>query len=262
MTTNRIIAHRGFAEQYPENTIYAVTESAQYVNMVEIDVRQCATGDLVVFHDETVDRLTGATGAVIEKSLSQLRALDVADSGESIPTLPEMLATLPDRTRVNLELKTTDTDAIARVIELCERHDTDVLYSSFYDGVIRTIRKFRPQAPIAVLAHHQQVISDRLVVAEDVGAVAFHPSFTLVNDWNGTSTEAVSNTESVDVPVDIRGGDVTVGADIVALAQELGLQVNVWVAPDREAVNMLFNRGVDGVMVDHFDYVPESMNPN
>lgn len=255
MRGKRVIAHRGFADQYPENTVTSVVESIGRADMVEVDVRPCATGELVVFHDETLDRLTDATGAVAEQPLSRLRELDVGGSGEPIPTLPELLAAVPDGPRVNLELKTTRPDAVARAINVCERHGVDVLYSSFHDGAVRTVRELRPGAALAVLAHRGHAIGDRLGLASELGAVAFHPSVALVEGWTGAPTD----TDSLDVSVDVEDDTVTVDADIVALAHGLGLRVNAWTAPNHDAVRRLFDRGVDGVMIDHPEDVPREM---
>ena len=66
----RLIAHRGFAAVHPENTVRAVRAAARVADAVEVDVRRCATGELVVIHDATVDRVTDGTGPVADHSLA------------------------------------------------------------------------------------------------------------------------------------------------------------------------------------------------
>lgn len=256
MNGPRIIAHRGLADQYPENTVLAIVESTRHVDMIEIDAQPCATEEIVVFHDEELDRLTDATGRVDETPLSRLRELDVNGSGEPIPTLSELLAAVPDGVRVNLELKAAEPAVIERTIGICERHGTDVLYSSFSDDALRSVRELRPEAHVAVLNHRTQPVGDRLALAREIDAVAYHPGFALVDGWTGAATEPVADPASIDVGVAVDGTDVTTDADVVALAHGLDLVVNVWTAPDADAVRELATRRVDGVMVDHLEDVP------
>ncbi len=111
----RLIAHRGFAATAPENTIAAVQSAAEYADAVEFDVRRCGSGELVVIHDETVDRVTGGVGAVADSSLEELQSLTVLQSGERVPTLEEMLEVVPPSVEINLEMK--ELDIAADVLE-------------------------------------------------------------------------------------------------------------------------------------------------
>ncbi|MFH0849946.1 MAG: glycerophosphodiester phosphodiesterase family protein [Candidatus Bathyarchaeota archaeon] len=76
--------------------------------MTELDVHLCASGELVVIHDETVDRTTDGSGRVGEMTLGELRALD-AGKGERIPTLEDVFSALQDRIAVNVEIKGRET---------------------------------------------------------------------------------------------------------------------------------------------------------
>lgn len=87
----RLIAHRGARAEEPENTLRAVKRAAECgADAVEIDVRLSNDQELVIMHDETLDRTTNGSGKVSEQTLEQLRALD-AGKGEQIPTLSEVL---------------------------------------------------------------------------------------------------------------------------------------------------------------------------
>lgn len=105
MSGMRLIAHRGCAGQYPENTVSAVRQSAPHVDYVELDVRRCGSGELVVFHDEELDRKTAATGPVAATDRATLRGLTIGDTGEGIPSLREALDAIPDGVGVELDLK-------------------------------------------------------------------------------------------------------------------------------------------------------------
>ena len=109
----RLIAHRGFAGVNPENTLTAVGEAATVADAVEVDIRRCATGELVVVHDETVDRVTDGEGPVADHSLAELRGLDVLGTGEGVPTLEAVLEAVPDGVGANVELKEPGTAADA-----------------------------------------------------------------------------------------------------------------------------------------------------
>lgn len=219
-STPRVIGHRGCADQYPENTIAAIEAAAPHVDGVEIDVRPCGTGELVVFHDETLERVTDGSGHVADTSFAELRALDVHGSGESIPTLEELLAAVPERLPVNVELKATGIEA--DVVEVCRDSDVPVLYSSFFESALRDLRRAESSAPIAVLCH--EAAEDRLALASELDAVAFHPSVELALE-----------------------------TDVVAEAHGRDLAVNAWTAETEGEARRLRERNVDGVFVDRWD---------
>ncbi len=99
------IGHRGAAGHEPENTLLSLNKAVELgCDMTEIDVHVCASGEVVVIHDEEVYRTTNGTGFVSQMSLDALKALD-AGKGESIPTLEEVLSALKGRIQLNIELK-------------------------------------------------------------------------------------------------------------------------------------------------------------
>jgi glycerophosphoryl diester phosphodiesterase len=77
----RLIAHRGFADVYPENTIAAVQKAAPRTDMIEIDVRRCNSGEIVVFHDPTLDDRTDASGRVADTTIETIEQAEVSNSG-------------------------------------------------------------------------------------------------------------------------------------------------------------------------------------
>ena len=126
-----VAAHRGWSTKYPENTMEAFRAAAALgVDQIETDIRVTADGELVIIHDETVDRTTDGTGLVREHTLAQLMALDAGiKKGEQfrgcrIPTFVEFLdfiSTLPDMT-VDFELKEYPTAGReAEAYALCDR---------------------------------------------------------------------------------------------------------------------------------------------
>jgi len=111
-----ILAHRGASADAPENTLPAFEEAvAQGADGVELDVMLCGSGELVVCHDERLDRLAGRDLAVKATPLAELRKLDVGrhlgfKAFATIPTLEEVFAALPARFLVNVELKCDSLD--------------------------------------------------------------------------------------------------------------------------------------------------------
>ena len=91
MTSMQIVAHRGGPKYAPENTLAAFRNAiAQGVDGLEFDVQMTKDGELVVIHDETVDRTSNGVGAVRELTFEQIRALDVGN-GEKVPTFKEVV---------------------------------------------------------------------------------------------------------------------------------------------------------------------------
>ncbi|MFW6383179.1 MAG: glycerophosphodiester phosphodiesterase, partial [Nanoarchaeota archaeon] len=99
------IGHRGAMGYEPENTLSSFEKAIELgVDMIELDVRLCKDLEVVVFHDDKLSRFANAEGYVIEKSLEELKKLDVKGGGK-IPALREALNHINKRAKVNIELK-------------------------------------------------------------------------------------------------------------------------------------------------------------
>lgn len=119
-----IVAHRAGAGRFPENTARAVREVAPAVDAVEIDVRRCGSGDLVAFHDRTVDRLTDASGPVDSFSIHELTRLRVQGTSATIDRFETVLGAVPSDTRVFVDLK--EDEIVHAVTEAVANVDTEV----------------------------------------------------------------------------------------------------------------------------------------
>ena len=217
----RTIGHRGCAAQFPENTVRAVRGSAPHVDAVEIDVRRCGTGELVVFHDETVDRLTAASGRVEELSFDELSSLSVDNSDATIPSLAAVLDAVPVGTGINVEVK--HGGMCEEVCSLVESVDNDVWVSSFDADAVAAFRG----TPVPTAYLFGDSFEGNIEAALDLGCEFVHPHY-----------------EAVD-------------ARRVERAHERGLGVNAWTVPTAEAVGRLRDAGVDGVIVDTWEIVGE-----
>src|SRR3989344_4626849 len=99
------IAHRGASGHKPENTLAAFAKALEIgVDIIELDVRVCKTGELVVFHDMALERTTNGNGLVADTSLEELKKLD-AGGGEQVPTLKEVIDLVNKRVVLNIEMK-------------------------------------------------------------------------------------------------------------------------------------------------------------
>jgi glycerophosphoryl diester phosphodiesterase len=101
------IAHRGLHDaSHPENSLAAFEAAAEAGYPIELDVHLTADGGVVVFHDDTLERMTGHPGTLRERSLAELSALRVLGTDEPIPSLAEVLERVAGRVPVLVELKT------------------------------------------------------------------------------------------------------------------------------------------------------------
>ncbi len=219
----RLIAHRGFAAENPENTLRAVRVAAPVADAIEVDVRRCATGELVVIHDATVDRVSDGTGRVLEHSLAELRALDVLGTGAGVPTLAAVLAAVPDGVDLNVELKESGTAADA--LSLLDGASTETWISAFAEDVLVECRAADPTVPRAYLTPTGDLTA--VETAVELGCTALHPAVDVCDET------------------------------LVAAAHESGLAVNAWTVEDRETARTLADIGVDGVIADRPDVLDE-----
>ncbi|MBS2023797.1 MAG: glycerophosphodiester phosphodiesterase [Deltaproteobacteria bacterium] len=187
-----VLAHRGASRDAPENTLAAFQLAReQGADGVELDVQLCATGEVVVFHDTTLGRITGRPGLLEEASLDTLRTLDAGAhkaarfAGERIPLLQEVLEATPKGFLVNIELKCErldDRGLTARTIErIRDASASDrVLLSSFNPLCLRHAQSLAPDLPRALLFHSNQGLLLRNAAAAPlVGAHALHPEGVL-----------------------------------------------------------------------------------
>lgn len=162
------IGHRGAAGLAPENTLASIEQAISLgLDLVEVDVRQTCDGHLVILHDERVDRTTNGTGLVSTMPLLALRELD-AGAGQRIPTLGELLQTAHGRIGLILELKVPGLAAQAYESVQRSAFTGPVIYASFIQNELCSIREADPQAQTMVL--FSRWVKDPVAVAQHVRA--------------------------------------------------------------------------------------------
>ncbi len=144
--TGRPIAHRGLhdaAKGVIENTLAAAEAAVAESFAIECDVQMSADGEVFVFHDDGLDRLTDATGRVIEKSAAEMRRARIAGSDESPPTFAEFLALVAGRTPIVCELKSRfdrDFRLGDRIAALAAAYDGPLALKSFDPDLVAYLR--------------------------------------------------------------------------------------------------------------------------
>ncbi len=167
------VGHRGASGYEPENTLLAFKKAIEIgADMIELDVRRCKSGELVVIHDETVNRTTNGKGEVSEKTLTELKGLEM-EKGERIATLEEVLDFLDKKIKVNIELKDKDIAMQARAVieQYIEENGwtyEDLLVSSFHHEELMQFKLADPEIRIGVLT---EIVPPRfLKFAEEIKA--------------------------------------------------------------------------------------------
>lgn len=145
-----VFGHRGASGLAPENTLASFARAvALGVDGVELDVRLTSDGEVVVLHDERLERTTNGAGLVCETPYRALRRLD-AGGGEKVPTLGEVFDLVPPHIAVNVELKAAGT-ALA-VVDLLAQTRHPLLVSSFDHVELARFHSAMPQVACAPLA--------------------------------------------------------------------------------------------------------------
>lgn len=234
-----IVAHRGCAAEHPENTIVAVEAAAGVADAVEVDVRRCGTGELVVFHDDTLDRLTAETGRVDRTPCETVTALEVGDSGGTIPTLEAVFEVVPPAVPLDLDLK--EPGLVADVLALREKYDHDVLVSSFHPSVLEAAREADASVRTAYIV--QESFVNRL----------FRPAIPGLPSWlygpedvSGTVTRATA----LDCDAICPRYELCLRTDLVSRAHAADLCVMAWTITTSREFEVLRAVGVDAVISD------------
>lgn len=180
-----ILAHRGASGHAPENTLEAFRLAMEMgADGFELDVHMSADGELIVIHDETVDRTTDGTGYVKDMTLAQLKQLDACKGmekyrGAKIPTLGEVFDLIRDTHHtVNVEIKTDNIfyDGIERkCLELEKEKGMEgrILYSSFNHYSVMKIKELSPESKVGLL--YEEILYAPWKYAKLLGAEFVHP---------------------------------------------------------------------------------------
>jgi len=177
------IGHRGAKGHLTENTMASIEKAIDLgVDGIELDVHVCASGEVVVFHDFTIDRLTNGTGEVSTFSLSALKKMTLM-GGYQIPTLVEVLNRIKNTCIVNIELKGKQTTVgVSKIInDYVGKHGwkyQDFIVSSFQHELLQEVFEINKKIPLGVIT--EVPIEAALDFAKTIQAKSIHPDYTLL----------------------------------------------------------------------------------
>jgi glycerophosphoryl diester phosphodiesterase len=232
------LAHRGFSREGLENSTAAFRAAVGLgFTHLEADARATADGTVLLFHDDTLDRVTDSRGRISDLSTAQVSRARIGGR-EAIPLLEDILREFPDA-RLNIDVKDSHTiGPLAAVIERCGAHDR-VLITSFSDRRRRSVLKR---------------LSRRTASSAGIFCTAV---FTLAGPilpdrW---LARLMHDVDALQVPV--RYGPLELlTPGFLGRARRHGLQVHVWTVNDPAEMERLLDlggRGVDGIVTDRAD---------
>jgi glycerophosphoryl diester phosphodiesterase len=229
-------AHRGGAMDGLENTMAAFERAvAAGYRYLETDVRATADGQLVVFHDATLNRVTDRIGRVDQLPWSVVSQASIGGT-ERIPLLEDLLAAWP-AARVNIDVKAdTAVDPLLEVLRRANCMDR-VCVGSFSDRRLQRVRA---------------ALGPRLCTSMGPREVL---RLRRASWWGRDGVGGTPGVPCVQVP--IRFGLTFVDRRFVDHAHALGLQVHVWTINDEADMHRLLDLGVDGIMTDRLDTLRE-----
>lgn len=189
----KIWAHRGCSQRYPENTLLAFEKAAGIKGLtgIELDIQLTKDGEMVVIHDEKVDRTTDGTGYVRDYTLTELKELCIdagVNPGQRIPTIAEVLDLLKPAMnlglQLNIELKNSKIPYEGmeqKIVDLIHNRglQKNVVYSSFSALSLEQLHRIDEQAELGIL---DRKVSDCLYKLKGgCGAVALHPYWQCID---------------------------------------------------------------------------------
>ena len=243
-----VIAHRGGAGLWPENTIFSFEQARRSgVDAIEIDVHSTADGVLVVMHDATVDRTTDGVGRINEMTLAKLKKLDAGfrwspdgmktfphrGRGLTVPTLEEVFTQLPEM-RFTVEPK-QQSPSLSK--PLCRMIRDKGMTATIFVGSFRqtVLDEFRKECPEVATSASPAEVSEFLGRYKAGSAETYRPVM-----------------QALQVPEYV-GGMQVLSKGFIEAAHARNLQVHAWTINAEEDMRRLIEFGVDGLITDYPD---------
>ena len=222
------IGHRGAMGYIAENTIPSIEKAIELgADGIEIDVFKCASGELVVFHDLMLDKLTDLSGNIEETSLETIKKAKVLGSYE-IPTLNEVMDLIDGSLILNIELKGSGTagptnDLLKDYLKKPSWDPSKIIISSFKWEELNIFFNLNEEIPIAILTDDDPLKA--IPFAKIIKAYAINPKYSLLTKKNSK------------------------------IIKSEGIKLFPWTVNDPSDINFLISLGVDGIITDFPDRV-------
>ncbi len=230
-STFTIVAHRGAMGYELENSIKSFQKALDLgVSMIELDVFVLPTGELVVFHDDQLDRLTNAKGAIESYSYKELKEQVRLNDGQSIPLLSEVLELCASKTKINIELKGSGTaipvsHLLNTYFESGLLKPSEIVISSFKWEELEHMRSLNSNIPIGILTEDNPL--NAIEIARNLNAISINPYYKSLTQ------------------------------EITHKIHDADFQVYTWTVNEIEDLQRLKNWGVDGVFCNYPDRAKE-----
>ncbi|MCM3569925.1 glycerophosphodiester phosphodiesterase [Neobacillus mesonae] len=246
----KIYGHRGAKGSYPENTLLSFKKAIdQGVDGLELDVHLTKDGEVVVIHDETLDRTTNGIGEIRELTLEEIKQVSAGSPFahlpdyheawelEKVPTLQEVLELMaPYPTELNIELKTYAAsykgieEKVQSIVEKCG-NDRKVVYSSFHLPSLLRMKKVNPEAHIAWLLNEEISLPADYIETLDFEALHLNKKIILSKKVG----HSIRKTLHEDNTMSLKG---------------LYEQVRVWTVNDPDQIGRLLELQVNAIITD------------
>ena len=218
------VAHRGASGEAPENTMASFQRAiAQGADIIETDAKLSKDKEIVLIHDETVERTTDGRGKVSQLTLKEIKSLDAGSwfgkefSGEKIPTLSEALEVIRGRTKLNIEFKGKDPLLVPKVTNLLKEEGfiKEAILSSFDYSFIEEAKRLETRVVTGLLFATPAQRGKSFPYWKWADLIL--PRYNLVSE------------------------------DLVKKAHGKGLKVIAWTVDEPEEIKKLIGLGVDGI---------------
>ncbi|MBL7047785.1 MAG: glycerophosphodiester phosphodiesterase [Candidatus Marinimicrobia bacterium] len=242
MTHN--IGHRGACGYEPENTLISFKKAIDLgVDMIELDVHLTRDKEVIVMHDETLDRTTNGKGRLRDKNLSEIKSYTTKDKKQPIPTLQEVIDVVKGKTEINIEIKLEDT--AVEVLEIVKKNgiENDVVVSSNYPKSLQVVKKMNPNVRTALL-YYATKTGPGLPILVFFSRIAFPCVKKLIfKRLRAAQADYLNLTYFL------------AKKRFVNELHKLGYKVNVWTVNKKHMIKKMKKVGVDGIITNYPDKI-------
>lgn len=242
-----IIAHRGASHDAPENTIASFKEAwKQGADAAECDIWLTKDGRIIVIHDDNTKKTAGLNKKVVEQTQAELRKLDAGSwkdpkwKGEKLPTLDEMIATVPKGRRIVIEIKTGPeiVPELERVLKASKRPISEFVIIAFnYDAIVEAKKRFRRIPAYWLHSYKKDKTTGEMPTVEGLIAKA-------------KAAKAEGLNLDYKFPIDDA---------FVKQVTDAGLKLYVWTVNDADVARRLVSAGVAGITTDRPAWLREEL---
>ena len=224
------IGHRGAKGYVAENTFNSIKKAIQLnVDGIEIDVFKCLSGQLVLSHDEDLERMTGKSGAIENLTLKEIDDY-LINNEYKISTLNEILEEIKDPLLINVELKGSGTATkTSEIINDClvkgAWNIEHFIVSSFNWDELEQFRSIDKNTPVGVLVSKSMSINEAIEFGKKINAQAIHPNFKLLTE---KTVKKIKNN---------------------------GFKIYTWTVNNEDDINFMKKLEVDGIISDYPDRI-------